>query len=221
MSKLRRLVEREIEAYTALQANVSGRVVQEEGLSIFCAPGVMSPTNRVTRCFAATLNGLSAAFVLDLGCGSGILALVAARCAREVVGVDIDPLAVACARCNADLNLTSNVRFLLGDGYAPVDGQMFDLIVSNPPFYAANGIASLPLPMCQAENSLLNSLIQGVRTHLNPGGKALFVTSSLSDNGRVKADLQANHLDYSQRLLHRGYGRSQDIYLWQAKASNW
>ncbi len=221
MSKLRTLVEQEVDAYKAMQADVSGRIVHEEGLSIFCAPGVMPPTNRVTRCFAAYISGLQAASVLDLGCGTGILALVAARYAQEVVGVDIDPRAVACASRNAELNLTRNVHFLLGDGYAPVGRQVFDLIIGNPPFYPAKGIAAPPLPICQGENSLLDSLIQGIRNHLNPGGKVLFVTSSLSDDARIKTLLQSNHLNFSQRLLHQGKGHSQDIYLWQVEAPNW
>ncbi|WP_146158032.1 methyltransferase [Enhygromyxa salina] len=73
--------------------------------------------------------------VLDIGCGAGSLALAAARAgASEVVGVDLDPRAVAYAQFNAKLNGITNARFEAGDLTAPVAGHRFDLVVSQPPF---------------------------------------------------------------------------------------
>lgn len=211
-------VEREIDAYRKIQARVSGNVIHEWDLTIFCAPGVMPPTNRVTRCFGSVIRSLEASSVLDLGCGTGILALIASRYAREVVGVDIDPRAIACAQHNTALNSIENVRFLLGDGYSPIGRQRFCLIISNPPFYPAEGITRPPASMCtNTDNALLYSLIRDVRQHLNPGGRALFVTSSLSDNNRVRNLLQAGELDFNCQLLHRGQGSSQDVYLWKVR----
>ena len=213
-------VEREIEAYNTIQAQVSGKVILEWDFTLFCAPGVMPPTNRVTRCFGSVIRQLKASSVLDLGCGSGVLALIATRYAREVIGVDIDPRAVACAKYNARLNNIKNVRFLLGDGYSPVGKQMFDLIISNPPFYPANEIAQPPASMCiKTENALLYSLIKGIRQNLNPWGKVFFVTSSLSDNVRVRKLLQNCDLNFYWQLLHNGQDISQDIYLWKVELS--
>lgn len=213
-------VEREIKAYEAIQTRVSGKVIRESGLALFCAPGVMPPTNRVTRCFASVVGSLEASSVLDLGCGSGILALIASRYARQVIGVDVDPQAVACARYNATLNGVENVRFLLGDAYVPLGERRFDLIVSNPPFYPARGVARPPASMCvDGDGALLYSLIKGARQHLSPQGRVLFVTSSLSDNDRVKALLQDCALDFHCRLLHSGGETSQDIYLWRVERS--
>ena len=71
---------------------------------------------------------------LDLGCGSGALALVLARAADRVVGTDLNARAIAFARINAMLNGITNAEFRVGDWYAPVEGERFDLIVSQPPF---------------------------------------------------------------------------------------
>ena len=211
------LIRREIESFRTILTQVSGRVVHERGLAIFCAGGVLPPTNRVTRCFGAVIETLQAASVLDLGCGTGILALIASRSADEVIGVDIDPRAVACAERNAALNGIANVRFLVGHSYVPVAGRQFDLIISNPPFYPVDGIAHAPVPLCgDPESPLLDALILGLPKHLKPGGQALFVTSSLSDNERVEWLLRQNHLVFSRQVLHAGEGRSQDIFLWEA-----
>ncbi|WP_428826378.1 50S ribosomal protein L11 methyltransferase [Azonexus sp. IMCC34842] len=66
--------------------------------------------------------------VLDYGCGSGILAIAAARLgAGRVAGVDIDPLAVEAARANAERN---GVTALFADSAEPVAGE-YDVVVAN------------------------------------------------------------------------------------------
>lgn len=76
---------------------------------------------------------------LDLGCGSGAiaLALAAARSAWSFVAVDRSPAACALTRRNAELlDLAARVEVREGDWYAPVEGERWDIIVSNPPYVA-------------------------------------------------------------------------------------
>ncbi|MGE0493078.1 MAG: methyltransferase [Vulcanimicrobiota bacterium] len=74
--------------------------------------------------------------VLDLCTGSGVHAILAGFHAERVVGVDLNPRALAYSRFNAALNGLSNCEFVEGDLYQPVSGQSFDLITANPPFVA-------------------------------------------------------------------------------------
>lgn len=73
--------------------------------------------------------------VLDLGTGSGILAvtLKLERPDWNVTAVDVSPEALATASANARFH-GANVRFLLSDGFEALLGESFDLIVSNPPY---------------------------------------------------------------------------------------
>lgn len=88
--------------------------------------------------------------LLDYGCGSGILAIAAARLgAVRVAGVDIDPQAVIAARNNAEANAVS-AEF--SDSAAPVAGE-YDLVVAN--------ILSNPLRV----------LAPAICAHVRPGGK--------------------------------------------------
>ncbi|MFF3469088.1 HemK2/MTQ2 family protein methyltransferase [Streptomyces sp. NPDC001984] len=74
--------------------------------------------------------------VLDLGTGSGVLAVEAARLGGRVTAVDISWRAVAAAWCNALLN-RQTVRVRHGDLASAVPGRRFDLVVTNPPYVPA------------------------------------------------------------------------------------
>lgn len=77
--------------------------------------------------------------ILDLCTGSGCIGLQFAHTFPKatVVGVDINPQAIALAEKNKALNALSNITFLQGDLFEPLNtGQRFDLIVSNPPYLA-------------------------------------------------------------------------------------
>ena len=72
--------------------------------------------------------------VLDLGTGMGLTAVVAARVAKRVIATDIVPDCVTLTQRNALLNgVGDRVEGRVGDGYEPVRGMTFDLILSNPP----------------------------------------------------------------------------------------
>jgi len=72
--------------------------------------------------------------VLDLGTGSGVNGIVAAAKSGDVVAVDVNPIAVECARQNAELNrVGSRIDVRESDLFENVAGR-FDLIVFDPPF---------------------------------------------------------------------------------------
>jgi ribosomal protein L3 glutamine methyltransferase len=91
--------------------------------------------------------------VLELCTGSGCLSILAARAFphAEIDAVDIsrDALAVA-ARNVGDFGLDEQIVLHRGDLYAPVAGKRYDLIIANPPYVDAEGMADLPAE-CRAE----------------------------------------------------------------------
>src|SRR3984957_10173507 len=94
--------------------------------------------------------------VLELCTGSGCLAILASRAFPnahiDAVDISKDALAVA-ARNVRDFGLEDRVTLYRGDLYAPVAAKRYDLIIANPPYVDAEGMAGLP-PECRAEPKL-------------------------------------------------------------------
>jgi release factor glutamine methyltransferase len=131
---------------------------------------------------------LRGARALDLCTGSGALAVAAARGgASEVVAVDVSRRAVAAARLNAALNRV-RVRVLRGSLFAPVRGERFDAIVSNPPYLPASR-EEAPRGLERAweagpdGRSLLDRIVAESPPHLRPGGVLWLVQSSVCGIG--------------------------------------
>lgn len=109
-------------------------------IDLVVAPGVLHPKHFVSSRWLAThVAGLAlrGQRVADLGTGSGLVAMVAARAGARVTAVDIHPDAVRCARENVARNaLDSTVDVICSDVFAnlPPDAR-FDLILTNPPFF--------------------------------------------------------------------------------------
>jgi SAM-dependent methyltransferase len=108
--------------------------------------------------------------VLDLGCGGGVQALLAARHAESVVGTDLNPRALAFARFNARLNGVRNVEWREGDLYGPVAGERFDLVVSNPPYVVSPESWLLFRDGGGSGDGICARIVSGLGSHLAEGG---------------------------------------------------
>jgi methylase of polypeptide subunit release factors len=112
---------------------------------------------------------------VDVGCGAGIHALLAARHAQCVVAIDSSARAAAFARFNAWLNGLSGVEVRTGNLFGPVAGQRFSLIVSNPPFGFSNDseVGATPSSGGATGDRLALRVLAAVPAHLESGGLAI------------------------------------------------
>ena len=149
---------------------------------------------------ALALGPHAVAAVADLGTGSGAVALALAseRPAWHILATDVSAEALECARRNAAVLGADNVEFLAGSWLAPLDGRDFDLIVSNPPYIAADDPA-LRAPELGHEPLLalspgadalaaLAAIVHGAPEHLRRGGWLLL------EHGATQADAVARAL---------------------------
>jgi release factor glutamine methyltransferase len=121
--------------------------------------------------------------LLDLGTGSGAVALALARelANARVVATDVSARALDVARDNAErLGLAGRVHFVAGDGLAPVAGERFDAVVSNPPYLARHEAAALAPELAHEPeealfagpegSEMLRRIARGAPEVLAPGG---------------------------------------------------
>ncbi|RME72618.1 MAG: methyltransferase domain-containing protein, partial [Planctomycetota bacterium] len=121
------------------------------------------------------------ASALDLCTGSGVQAVLAARHTERVVGVDIEPRALAFARFNAALNeVADRCRWVLGDlDTALAPGLRFDLLLANPPFVPSphEGTRALAYRDGGPRGDRVNArLFAAIPARLTASGLALVVT---------------------------------------------
>ena len=125
----------------------------------------------------------SVARILDLGTGSGVIALSLAfeRPQTVITATDLSQPALQIAAENADhLQMGERIRFLAGDLFEPVASERFDLIVSNPPYVARDEVKSLPPELAHEPEmalfaggdglDVIRSLVARAGDHLTPGG---------------------------------------------------
>ena len=146
---------------------------------LFRVPDQVQAPKAGSLFFCQHLDARPGEALLEIGGGLGLAAVLAAKNGARVTATDVLPEAVEVMRVNAALNgVTVDAR--LGDCYAPVDGERFDLICTNPP--------QMPTPPGRARRDaaaladngsadgweLLDRVIAGAPRHLHPGGRLIF-----------------------------------------------
>ena len=151
-----------------MEKRICANVLGEE-LTLETCAGLFSPEH-VDRGTMAMLSVAALApgmKVLDLGCGCGVVGIVAAKkCGAENVWMlDADPLAAETAQRNAERNGVSGAHIVLSDGFRALDEAGFDLILSNPPY--------------QSDFSVAKHFIEKGFNRLRIGGSMVMVTKRL------------------------------------------
>jgi SAM-dependent methyltransferase len=139
------------------------------------ADAVMGAGETTAILFSAAAPRTRLQAVLDLGCGAGTLALLLARNAERVIATDINPRAVALAQYNAAVNQIANAQFRTGDLFAPVAGEVFEVIVSQPPYYPGSELTFLHAG--PRGDEIASRVLDGIPAALASGGRALVFTS--------------------------------------------
>lgn len=152
-------------------------------------PAVLIPRPETELLVELALERLPAdrsALILDLGTGSGAVAVTLAlhRPHAEVTAVDRSAAALEVARENMQRLGAGNLKLFQSDWYSALVGQNFDLIVSNPPYIAAadphlaQGDVRFEPPAALASGADglddIRTIIHGATAHLKPGGWLLF-----------------------------------------------
>ena len=181
-----------------------GVLLYLHGGCVFRVPDGVQPPKAGSLFFVRHLAVRPGDLVLEIGGGLGLAAVLMAKAGALVVATDVVPAAVDVMRANATLNgVTLDVR--AGDCYAPVAGERFDVVCSNPP--------QMPTPpgrdrrdaTAAADNGgidgweILDRIIAGARDHLVPGGR--LVTTIFAFLGRKAAFAKLEAAGLTPRVI--------------------
>jgi ribosomal protein L3 glutamine methyltransferase len=157
------------------------------GLPFYVDPRVLIPRSPIAelieRRFAPWIAAPRVRHVLDLGTGSGCIALACAKAfpRARVDAVDIDAAALEVAAINRRaLRLTRRVRLIESDHFTALSGESYDIIVSNPPYVGKREMRGLPREYEHEPRRALESgrdgldsvaiILREARKHLQPQG---------------------------------------------------
>ena len=198
-------------------------VFRYRGCEFAVADGVQPP-KAGSLLFCRHLHFRDGEDVLEIGAGTGLAAVLAARAGCRVVATDVVPEAVACARANAARNgVGDRVEVLQGDCYEPVSGRRFHLICASPPQMPTPPGRERDDAAAAADNGgvdgwdILDRLIAGAPAHLRPGGRLVFTLFAFLGPRGAWTRLEAAGLEPSilaretQAFPRIGYERLEHI----------
>ncbi len=177
-------------------------MLEYKGIYYETHPEVYEPAED-TFLFAENLQIEKRDRVLEIGTGTGILAIIASKKCSTVTATDVNPHAIDCAVKNLIANKSYNVELRKGDLFEPVQGEKFDLILFNTPYLPTNEDEIVENELDAAWDGgsdgrkVIDSFLAGLKDHLNPGGRVQLVQSSLSDIDRTIEKLDRIGLDAS------------------------
>lgn len=152
--------------------------------------------------FAENLEVEAGKSVLDMGAGCGILGILAAEKARDVIAVDVNPYAVRCAKENAVLNnVRGKLAFVQGDLFTWLSEKaLFDVILFNAPYLPADASdADSWIGRAWAGGvtgrQVIDSFISGVPKHMKRTGRVLLMQSTLANVDETMRRFAECHLN--------------------------
>ncbi len=160
-------------------------------------PGMVYEPREDSYLLQKWVSTLAKGKVLDVGTGTGILALQACREGCEVVAVDIDSEAVRALKKKAGVQgLKLEVKF--SNLFSSVRG-VYDVIVFNPPYLPSDEEFHDPaIHGGEKGCEVLNEFIRNAKNHLAPHGFLLFLFSSLTGKSEVEEVLRREGYSYQQ-----------------------
>ena len=190
------------------------RRVKVDGLDLVVDPGVFHPTlffsTGVLARYLVRIP-LAGKTFLDLGTGTGRVALTVARAGAMVTASDINPVAIQNARRNAERNALS-IRCKLSDQFDALP-EHFDVIAINPPYHPQEPAdAAASAFFSGRDHSYFSRLFPELRSRVSRGTVVLLILSGDRSSSGIKEKALACGLTLAMKHSERHMGERQVVY---------
>ena len=154
--------------------------------------------------------------VLDMGTGSGILAIMSAKKGARVVAIDINGEATKCAKMNAK-NHGVDIEVICSDLFSCFKEQrIFDLIIFNIPYLNIKPRDTFDLSICDYRKEMLRRFLDESHKYLKDGGKILMTYSSVSDINETERIFGEMGWHF-EKILERDISEFESIVVYKLK----
>lgn len=174
-------------------------------------PGFFFSTRLLLRYISAL--SLKGQRFLELGAGSGLISIAAAKNGATVTATDINPVAVGCLRRNCDQN-NVKAETILSDLFADIPEQSFDIIAINPPYYKKQ-----PQTMadhawyCGENGEYFVQLFTNLEEYIHKNSNVLIVLSEECDIDMINK-IASSHNFYMQKKITKK-SLWENLYIYQ------
>ncbi|MDQ1280246.1 MAG: rRNA (adenine1518-N6/adenine1519-N6)-dimethyltransferase [Thermoproteota archaeon] len=197
-SRVRSLKPEEIvEIANRLYEISKSRKISVEGNSFYIFPEVYMPSDDTFLLAEQIKRETDCKRCLDIGTGCGILGILMAKKAQEIVAVDVNPHAVECTKLNSRMNaLSEKIEVKYSNLFDSISGR-FDLIVCNPPYLPCTEDTGEELAKAwdggPSGRRMIDQFLRDAPRFLEKDGRILIIQSSLSNSEKTIRILEESH----------------------------
>ena len=186
-------------------------------------PGVFHPglfiSTKILLSFAEKLQLEEKSF-LELGAGSGIISILAARKGANVYASDISSIAVENIKLNAQINSTK-ITVIKSDLFENIPKQQFDFIIVNPPYYQKDPATEEEYAwFCGSNFEFFTNLFSSIQDYINSNSGVFIILSEVCNIKKIKSIGESKGFRWKMELERSVWGEKNFIFSLKFKDSN-
>ena len=217
LTPLAPLLKKLAKVYTAKEREFSftPSAGTSKAIKVIVKPGVFHPglfiSTKILLSFIDDLNLETKSF-LELGAGSGIISILAAKKGAVVYASDISRTATENIKLNAEMNDVI-INVTESDLFKKIPQQEFDFIVINPPYYPEDPESEEEYAWyCGSNYEYFTNIFNSIHSYINSSTKVYIILSEVCNIPKIKSIGESNNFNWKIELQKSVWGEKNFIY---------